>query len=62
MVVHKCDHCGREMARWIEIRSGIDALEPYINIGDIWKYAYDKHELCPECYEDFITNFLLRRS
>jgi hypothetical protein len=56
--VRVCDRCGKRLERIYGLKIAIQAFKyGYFSLDAVREYAYDKHDLCPDCmkkYEAFI--------
>ena len=48
MVIHKCDKCGKEMTKWLSLRTTADAVNLNTNIYDLLEYQ-GRFEFCVDC-------------
>lgn len=54
MVKIVCDSCGKQMTRWLRVRTSPQAQEDWQDVGDLLKYENSK-DLCEECYKQLMT-------
>lgn len=49
MKIFVCDHCRKEILKWLEIRVSPSAKYEYLNVNDLVQHCETYH-ICEECF------------